>query len=287
MYLKQHLHKASTTIINQETLYISFQNCQVAIHSNIAEVLAEVKQSFQSMLEPKATRIVGELQLFWANGEYHLLGGSEGRIHNGTLNDVLDRLKYEAVLKLIQARPDLLWLHAGAAAYQDRAVVFSGLSGRGKSTLVTSLYAKGWTYLSDDVLPLDLDSAKVLPFPRTPEVRENRGLELSAEQVQELNKIVVNLTPDSVCRKPMQIAALVFPTYSLRSPTEILPYSPATAALELLQNCLNFVDRKESAVGHVCQLIQQIPVFRLSFSNGDLATETIGELHKNLSGLSE
>ena len=46
-----------------------------------------------------------------------------------------------------------MWLHAGAAAYRSGSVMILGPWGRGKSTLVTSLYANGWTYLSDDVVP--------------------------------------------------------------------------------------------------------------------------------------
>lgn len=275
MYPKQQLNKGSTTNPNRETLYISFENCQVAVHSNIAEVLTEVRRNFQWMLELKAKKIVGDLEVFWENGEYHLVGGSEDSIKNGTLNFVLHSLKYAVILKLIQAHPNLLWLHAGAVAYQDSAVVLPGLSGRGKSTLVTSLCAKGWTYLSDDIVPFDWNVGKVLPFPRIPEVRKNKGKELSPEQVQRLDKIVVDLEVDLVCRKPMQIAALIFPTYSLRCPTEMLPYSPAASALELLQSCLNFVEHTQSAVSYVSELVQKIPTFQLSFCDCNLASEMI------------
>jgi hypothetical protein len=247
----------------------------VAVHSNAHEVLAEIERSFREMIELEPKSIVGELEVSWKNGEYYLLESSKADVKNGTLIDILYCLKYEVVLHLIQAHSDLLWLHAGAAAYRGKAVLIPGGSGRGKSTLVTSLCTQGWTYISDDVVPLDPNSGKVIPFPRLPMVRENLGQELPVDCVQKLKKTEVYLDPEAMCREAMPIWGLVFPTYSLHSPTEILPYSPATAALELLENCLNFVHHKQAAVHYVCELVKHLPTFRLSYSSGNLAAELI------------
>lgn len=260
-------------MINKQTLYVAFGGHQVAVHSNAHEVLNEVEQSFRDMLDLEPKSLAGELEVFSKNGKYYFLGGSEAHAKNGTLTDVLYGLKYEIVLLLIQSRPDLLWLHAGAAAHRGKAVVITGLSGRGKSTLVTSLCAQGWAYLSDEVVPLDPYSDKVIPFPQLPVVRENLGRQLPLDRVQELRKMKVHLNPEAICREAMPICGLVFPTYSPRSPTKLSPYSAATAALELLQNSLNFVHHRQAAVRYVCKLIQKLPVFQLSYSSGNLAAE--------------
>lgn len=269
-----------TTAMNQQTLYIAFDNHQVCVRSNIPKVLTGVERSFKAMLNLEPKQIVGQLEVWWQDGEYHLLEGSEASAKSKVLEDVLCWIKYEVVIHLIHARPDLLWLHAGAAAYQGSAVVVSGLSGRGKSTLVTSLCDRGWSYLSDDILPLDLNSGKVMPFPRTPEVRKNSGQELLPEQVQQLKQMAVELKPETVCPKAMPIKALVFPTYSLHFPTQLLPYSPATAALELLQNCVNFAKHKQTAVRHVCEVVKCLPTFSLTFNDGNFAAELIHKLQE-------
>src|SRR5262249_42219468 len=157
---------------------------------------------------------------------------------DGSLVNTLQHLNYEIVLQLIQARCDLLWFHAGAAAYQGNAVMISGAWGRGKSTLITSLCACGWTYLSDDIVPLDPNSGKIIPYPQTPIVRESLGQEMPLHRLSELRKTTVTLNPDIVCREPMPIGGLIFPRYDLHAPSTILTCSPATAMSELLQNCL-------------------------------------------------
>jgi hypothetical protein len=266
--------------MNQQTLYIAFGDRQVAVHSHVPEVLAGAKRNFRHMIELEPKKVIGQLEVCWKNGEYHIIPDSEASAQNRTLSDVLPRLKYEVVMRLIQARPDLLWFHAGAAAYRGSAVVFCAPGGRGKSTLVTSLCKRGWTYLSDDVVPLDLNSGKVIPFPLTPAVRENIGQELPLDRLKELNKTEVNLKPETVCREAMPIGALIFPTYSLHSPTGLLLHSPGTAALELLQNCVNFANHRQVAVREVCERVLCLPTFGLSFSSGSLAAELIAHKYE-------
>ena len=49
-----------------------------------------------------------------------------------------------------------LLLHASAVARDSRAVVFAGESGQGKSTLATLLALRGWDFLGDEPLALEI-----------------------------------------------------------------------------------------------------------------------------------
>ena len=266
--------------INQPTLYVGFGGCQVAVQANAPEVLAGIQCSFLEMLSSEPTKTVGWLEVEKKDGKYHLLGNIEAPIEGDSLANILHCLNHEVVRQLIQARPDLLWFHAGAAVYGGSAVVLPGAWGRGKSTLVTNLYARGWTYLSDDIVPIDLNSGKVIPFPKTPKVRQGPGRQMPRHHLRELKRAVVYLDPKTVCRETIPIGALVFPTYNLLAPTELLPYSPATAALELLQSCLNFANHRQAAVRYLCELLKGLPAFRLSFNDGNLASELIVEAYE-------
>lgn len=263
------------TAMNQHTLHIGFEGNQVTVYSKVTEVIIAIKRDFQKMLEPEPKRTVGKLEVNQNDADYWILGGSKASFGYHSLCNVIERLRYEVVLCLVQSRPDLLWFHAGAAAYRGSAVLISGLSGYGKSTLVTTLCANDWTYLSDDIVPLDLNSGKVIPFLQTPWIRKNSGENLSPQSVQKLSKTEVNLKPETVCREAVPINAIIFPTFSLHAETKILPCSPATAALELLQNCQNFIIHRQEAVRHICDLVKRLPTFSLYFSNNDLAAEML------------
>ena len=96
----------------------------------------------------------------------------------GTPAHVFAHLRKAVTRAFLGARPDLLWLHASAAASDGGAVVFAGPAGAGKSTMATELVARTWHLLADDSVPILVDALLAMPLPFTPEPRtklERRG----------------------------------------------------------------------------------------------------------------
>lgn len=270
-------------MINQQTIYIAFENHQIAVQSKCPQFLSRVQHLFREMLVVEPSKVIGEFEISQKNGQYHLWGDCEEAEDSGSLDDILWNLKYEIVTCLIRSRPDLLWFHAGAVAYQGKAIIFPAAGGKGKSTLVTSLCAKGWTYLSEDVVPLEFHSGKVIPFPQTPRVRENIGRELPMEKLPELRKTEVDLRSELIARKVMPIGGLIFPAYGFQSSDRLLPCSPSVAAVKLLENCMNFPDHKQVAIHKICNFLTDLSSFCLSFSNSHIATEMIVATYEKFS----
>ncbi len=65
-----------------------------------------------------------------------------------------------------------LVLHGAAAERGGEAIVFLGESYAGKSTLTMKLIQNGYRLLSDEVVLIDSDSFRVVPFPRNILIRE-------------------------------------------------------------------------------------------------------------------
>jgi hypothetical protein len=264
--------------MNQQVLYIAFDGQPVAVRSDVPEVLADLKRSFRQMLTSARNDPVAQLEVCQKGGSYQLRENNEIKTDHGSLQDVLQSLKYDVAFHLILSRPDLLWLHAGAVAYQGKVLILSGASGRGKSTLVANLCAHGWTYLADDIIPVDPDSGKVYPFPQTPMVRVNGGREVPRHRLPELKKTEVSLKPAIVCQAALPIGAVVFPEYGAQSWPQLAPCSPATGAVGLIEHNLNFVHHYEAAVDYICELVKRIPAFQLSFKDGVRAAELVTQI---------
>jgi hypothetical protein len=270
------------TVEVQATRYVSFDGCQVAIDCAAPEVLAGLERHFQQMLEPgPSSKIVARLKTGRDGRRYFLRGELDSPSENRTLSDILCRLNSEVVLHLVRARADLVWLHAGAAARDAGAVLISGVAGRGKSTIVTSLFNQGWCYLSDDVIPLDPRSGNVMAFPQMPMVRIDPGRELPPDRIEALQKRQVTVSSTAIHRHPIPIEALVFPEYNPTTAARLVPFSPSQAAVALLQSCLNFPAHREAAVDEICRLVRRLPAFHLSFHDGHRAAETIIQARAN------
>lgn len=257
------------------SIYIAFRNAQVAVRSHSAEFLENVRSLFQHLLVSEPTQIIEQFEIDEKGGKFYLSGS--GEIEHGTLAEIVCRFKYEVITCFVRSCSDLLWFHAGAVAYHDRAILLPGAGGRGKSTLVSRLCAQGWRYLSEDVVALDLKSGVVFPFPQSPRVRENVGRQLPHEQVLMLNKIQVQLPPEAVCFQALPIQAVIFPHYAFQAVDKLKPCSLGTAILHLFENCMNFSAHQHTAFGDSYRCLKHAASYDLPFSDRDRATRLIIE----------
>ena len=275
----------TTETPSPHAIYVAFGGYVVEVHATAPEVAEAFARQYRAMLIPTPSdHMAGRLEVHRQGETYEIVGLREAQVEDGSLDDIVRCLVYEVECHLMRTRRDLLWLHAAAAAWQDRAVILAGIGGQGKSALVTGLCHQGWTYLAEDLLPLNPRTGQVLPFAQTPSVREQRGQELPSARLRELRKTVVDLDLAQVAQHPLPVAALILPTYTRQTPPALTPCSPAMAAVELLQHCLNFKDHGEDAVRCVCELLLQVPAFRLTYHQRDDAVTWITQCHPGGSG---
>lgn len=83
-----------------------------------------------------------------------------------TLADLLFLLDKDLTIALQRQRRDLYFVHAGVVSVRRSAVAFVAPSGTGKSTTVWALLGEGFRYVSDELMPLDIETRRVQPYPR-------------------------------------------------------------------------------------------------------------------------
>jgi hypothetical protein len=94
----------------------------------------------------------------------------------------------DSVLAAVLRHRGLLVLHSNAAVTPSGAVVVSGESGTGKSTILATLLVRGCSMLTDDITALQLDSAgQVVALPGIPQ------LHLTEEAAEELGQDISDL----------------------------------------------------------------------------------------------
>lgn len=258
-------------------LSITFGQHRVTVQSESPEVLAGVERRFGHMLGTGPAQETGRLEV-WPEGQgYALAGPRRNEAERGELCVILRSLEYEVVMLLVEARPDLLWLHASAVANAaSGGLLFLGPWGHGKSTLAAHLSARGWAYLADDVVPLDPRLDRLLPFPQTPRLRQgDQGSQMSRQLLRHLPKADAPLRPEGVCRAAAPVGALIFPRYEAEIPARLEPCSPAAATLGLLQQCVNFAAHRSAAVRYMAHLAACRPAFNLVFSDVQSALDLV------------
>jgi hypothetical protein len=265
-----------------ETLHVRFAAHYVTVASASPPVTSLFRESFAAMLDARpAGTCVGVVEVIERTGSLHVVerGAPElGPPPRGPAQ-AENRLFHATVKRLMAARSDLLWLHAGVAARDGAAVVLCARSGHGKSTLVAELLARGWSYYSDEIAAVDAATGTVIPFPIAPYKRVGDGRVLAEmADVQRLDKIPVEVGRDAIARAPARIGCVYFLSYrpAMLSST-LLSCSPAAAVLETLDHSLGDTTHREIEIRRLCGLMSRLPGVRLDYADPQDAVRVIEE----------
>lgn len=258
------------------TIHVAFGAQEVTIQSNDPAVLQSLEASFRHMRRTGAASVVGAVHVRLEDGVYRGDGPVGSYEAGPSLRAAIRWARYQAIEALIRARTDLLWLHGAVAGWRGRALVMPGRRGRGKSTMVTELCRRGWTFLTDDILPLDPATLHVLPFPQVPEIRRDPGREMPEAWLAAVAKTEVALDA-RVGREALPVEAIVLPAARRTGGVTLRPCSPAEAVLEIAQGCWNFAEHGARAVGILSRLVIGLPTMRLTFHAGRAAAARVSE----------
>jgi len=261
---------------------VSFQGDAVIASSNVAEVAEAIGQLFALMGASSGASPIGEVRLERSDADTLLLVDGKEINRNSDGFRLLRHLYREVVRRFIERNTELVWLHAGCAGSGDHAVILPGAWGRGKSTLVLELYKSGWQFLSDDIVPIDPATGRAIPFPGMPQVRASDGKALSRNQISGLSKSAAAIDPARVAPGAQPVSAIVFPHFLPEAETQFVTMSPAQAVGELLENCLSFQNNTDATIETLCALVENLPAYRLHFSDACEAAEMIVRLQASV-----
>lgn len=259
-------------------LFIEFDRQQLTFRTNIPEVAGYLTDTFCHMLVPAATNSVGMTE-FNQTPEGYALRSAESIDYEGiALEEFLPLMKDEVRLQFMRARPDLLWMHAGAIERAGGALLLAAKSGQGKSTLSTYLCGHGWKFLSDDIAPIRMDTDIVIPFPQLPVRRLHPGREVGEGELHMLERETVPVSPVGVRRDDTDIRGIVFIEYVKGADAKLVTLDQGSAAIEILRNATNFWDHKSAAVERAAHLVGRIVMYRLAYDQPHEAVEVVNKL---------
>jgi hypothetical protein len=161
-------------------------------------------------------------------------------------------------------------LHASATRCKDTTIAFLGESGYGKSTLAGYLNRFGWQRVADDILPVTLETERVLAWPHFPQ------LKLPEEQQPALY-LPENLLLDRLCLVSpagADEAPRLEPLSATDTVTALLSHTAGTRMFwpELLAQHLEFCARAG----------QVLPAYRLTYPHRRESLPLVKELLETL-----
>lgn len=164
-------------------------------------------------------------------------------------------------------------LHASAVNIKNRAVVFVGNKGYGKSTLAAYMQSRGHPLISDDLVPLSFANNSPETMPGYPQIKlfsdSIEAIGLTPSSINTINnstsKSLISTTGDFSV-DPVKIGCIFILEKS--DGIEINKLNSVSAFIETLRNTYlsNYLGQTESLSSHFQQceaLINSVPLFQL------------------------
>ncbi len=161
--------------------------------------------------------------------------------HSGAL----DVLESDLQLFVAQHSPAFVFIHAGVVGVGERALVFPGASGAGKTTLVRALLKAGATYYSDEYALLDT-RGRVHPYARALSIRLKDG----AKQ-----RVPVGRSLAPTGGKPLALGVVLLTEFSKGGRWHPVPLSKGELVLSLLANAVAVRDRPAQVMATLARAV--------------------------------
>ena len=201
---------------------------------------------------------------------------------------LLWHLDKSLTLALQHRRPDLYFLHAAAVALAGGVTVLAAPPGTGKSTLTLGLLERGFTYLSDELAPIDIGRQVVHHYAHAVGLKSPppNPLHLPQGTVAIGRRFHVPTSlfrGDALSEEPLPLVAFIFPERTSEPPSSCRRIRPSVATVHLLANALNARAHSNDGLDAAVALARLVPCFQINIRDLSAAS---AEIHAAMTLLS-
>ena len=186
-----------------------------------------------------------------------------------------------------------LLLHASAVERDGRALIMTGASGSGKSTLAALLGKRGWRFMGDEFVLLDLHSGAATPFPRMFSLKNEAIAAMQAAAPDAVFGPLMQATPkgdimhmvppvDAIKRmnESAPPALLLFPRFGhLAAVREV---APGETFMRMTQASTNYVALGEAGFRAMTRFVKAVPARAIDYASGEEAVALVERLWERL-----
>jgi HprK-related kinase A len=193
-------------------------------------------------------------------------------------------------LQMALGQKRFLLLHAASVERDGEALLLTGHSGSGKSSLAAVLGERGWRFMGDEFALLGLRDGLLRPFPRAVSLK-NEAVGLFEDVGAERLGPVLAGTPKGTIRhlrprdeaiarmdEPARPRLIVFPRFGRDLAGEIRPVGAAEAFMRLTQASTNYVALGEAGFAALTRLVSGVPSRAIDYSSTNEAEALVERL---------
>lgn len=206
------------------------------------------------------------------NNQYKIQSQNNEILIAVTTSDFIYKFEKNLTINLQKTKPDLFFVHSAALSYGPECILLIGKSGAGKSTTTWALTHHGFSYLSDELSPIDPHTMQIWPYPHalclknTPPTPYN--LPAETLHTERTLHIPTQFLSGGITQYPCKVTKIFFIKYDpAEKHVHLESLSSANATINLYINALNQLAHENNGLPAAAHIASHCQCFELRFSD--------------------
>jgi hypothetical protein len=219
---------------------------------------------------------------------YEILVDGKKKCQTGIKSELFSTLEWMITCDALSNLHEFFQLHAGAVVKEGKIILLPANHGQGKTTLALNLTGNNYRCLSDDIVLIEPETTRIIPFPRSFLIKDKsikeltrsnlidkkRGYYCKSEDILYYNPYSTNKSSIRTT-KPYAIIEL---KHSRRFKNELRPVSKSEMCIKLLKQSFNIHHYKRKGVTILTRLVRNSKCYSLKTNNISDAVRLISQI---------
>ena len=219
---------------------------------------------------------------------YEILVDGRKKHQTNTKSELFSTLEWIITCDALSNLHEFFQLHAGAVIKEGKIILLPANHGQGKTTLTLNLTRNNYQCLSDDIVLIEPETTRIIPFPRSFLIKDKSIKELTksnlidrkhgyyckAEDILYYNPCSTNKLPVRNA-KPYTIIEL---KHSRRFKNELRPVNKSEMCIKLLKQSFNIHNYKRNGVTILTKLVRNSKCYSLKTNNISDAVHLVSQI---------
>ncbi len=219
---------------------------------------------------------------------YEILAGDKKKHQTNSRSELFSSLEWIITCNALSHLHEFFQLHAGAVVKRGKIILLPANHGHGKTTLTLNLTRQNYRCLSDDIVLIEPDTTRIIPFPRSFLIKDNsikkmveshlidkkHGYYCKSDDILYYNPYFTNKSPFRKA-KPYAIIEL---KQNRRFKNELRPVSKSEMCIKLLKQSFNIHNYKRKGVTILTKMIRNSKCYSLKTNNVTDAVRLVSQI---------
>jgi|GEM_PF-1052394 len=219
---------------------------------------------------------------------YEILVDGKNKYQTNIKSELFSTLEWMVTCNALSHLQEFFQLHAGAVIKKGKIILLPANHGQGKTTLTLSLTRNNYRCLSDDIVLIEPETTKIIPFPRSFLIKDKSIKKMTESHLIDKKSGYYCKSDDifyynPYCTNKLHIKdtkphTIIELKHSRRFKNELRPVSKSQMCIKLLRQSFNIHNYKRSGVTILTNLVRNSKCYSLKTNNITDAVRLVSQI---------